>query len=81
MWKHIKITSTEVKTVEKENWNKTLCLRIDYNIAWFNWVCNIIDFEDNEHNKKKIMEKVKKQIRKSYNNLTAEQLLSKEINK
>jgi len=80
MGKHIKITSTKVETVEKIDWTKTLCLKIDYKIAWYNWNCNIIDFEDNEYNKKKVIEKVKKEIRKVYNNLTVENLLSKEIN-
>lgn len=73
--KYIKIKETEVKTVERQDSTKTLCLTIKYKIGWFNWECNIIDYEDNAHNKKKIIEKVKKEIRKSYNNLTAEQLL------
>ena len=75
---YIKIIKKEVKTCENTDWNKTLVLHLQYKIKGLKWEVNIKDYEDNEHNYKKVLEKVKKHIREAYKQrLTALQWLTK----
>jgi hypothetical protein len=63
---YIKIKHKEVKTCENMDWNKTLVLHLKYKIWKLKWEVNIKDYEDNKHNYKKILEKVKKHIQEAY---------------
>lgn len=63
---YIKITHKEVKTCEKPNWEKTLTLYLKYKIWKLHWETNVIDYEDNEYNYKKVLEKVKKHLKEWY---------------
>jgi len=61
---YIKILSQEVKQVERTDGSKTLAFILQYKIWTDKWQCQVLDFEDNQYNKKKMILKLKKEIYK-----------------